>query len=122
MYIFGIEYPYVFKILQTECKVNINELGEKVYKNMVRAIEKLKVKSMYICIHYVVVNICVWFQVDTPDSVLQSGLGLTDLGQHAVLRSMVDPRDYDRLRLLQMNGGTPNTFEETIYKVNTLLQ
>ena len=57
------------------------------------------------------------FQVDTPDSVLQSGLGLTDLGQHAVLRSMVDPRDYDRLRHLQMNGGTPNTFEETIYKV-----
>lgn len=56
-------------------------------------------------------------QVDTPDSVLQSGLGLTDLGQHAVLRSMVDPRDYDRLRHLQMNGGAPNSFEETIYKV-----
>jgi hypothetical protein len=56
-------------------------------------------------------------RVDTPDSVLQSGLGLTDLGQHAVLRSMVDPRDYDRLRHLQMNGGAPNTFEETIYKV-----
>ncbi|CAG9817953.1 unnamed protein product [Phaedon cochleariae] len=56
-------------------------------------------------------------RVDTPDSVLQSGLGLTDLGQHAVLRSMVDPRDYDRLRHLQMNGGTPNTFEETIYKL-----
>lgn len=31
---------------------------------------------------------------------------------------MVDPRDYDRLRHLQMNGGAPNTFEETIYKVN----
>ncbi|KAJ3627359.1 hypothetical protein MTP99_014742 [Tenebrio molitor] len=56
-------------------------------------------------------------RVDTPDSVLQSGLGLTDLGQHAVLRSMVDPRDYDRLRHLQMNGGAPNTFEETIYKL-----
>ncbi|XP_017770104.1 PREDICTED: uncharacterized protein LOC108557904 isoform X2 [Nicrophorus vespilloides] len=56
-------------------------------------------------------------RVDTPDSVLQSGLGLTDLGQHAVLRSMVDPRDYDRLRHLQMNGSTPNTFEETIYKL-----
>ncbi|XP_056641614.1 uncharacterized protein LOC130448333 isoform X1 [Diorhabda sublineata] len=56
-------------------------------------------------------------RVDTPDSVLQSGLGLTDLGQHAVLRSMVDPRDYDRLRNLQLNGGTPNTFEETIYKL-----
>ncbi|XP_060525955.1 uncharacterized protein LOC132701787 isoform X2 [Cylas formicarius] len=56
-------------------------------------------------------------RVDTPDSVLQSGLGLTDLGQHAVLRSMVDPLDYDRLRHLQMNGGTPNTFEETIYKL-----
>ncbi|RZC42468.1 hypothetical protein BDFB_008581 [Asbolus verrucosus] len=59
--------------------------------------------------------------VDTPDSVLQSGLGLTDLGQHAVLRSMVDPRDYDRLRHLQMNGGAPNTFEETIYKVELML-
>ncbi|XP_072383858.1 uncharacterized protein [Diabrotica undecimpunctata] len=56
-------------------------------------------------------------RVDTPDSVLQSGLGLTDLGQHAVLRSMVDPRDYDRLRNLQLNGGTPNTFEETIYRL-----
>ncbi|XP_076259557.1 uncharacterized protein LOC143195919 isoform X2 [Rhynchophorus ferrugineus] len=56
-------------------------------------------------------------RVDTPDSVLQSGLGLTDLGQHAVLRSMVDPLDYDRLRHLQMNGGTPNSFEETIYKL-----
>ncbi|XP_030756991.1 uncharacterized protein LOC115882873 isoform X2 [Sitophilus oryzae] len=56
-------------------------------------------------------------RVDTPDSVLQSGLGLSDLGQHAVLRSMVDPMDYDRLRHLQMNGGTPNSFEETIYKL-----
>lgn len=56
-------------------------------------------------------------QVDTPDSVLQSGLGLTDLGQHAVLRSMVDPRDFDRLRHFQMNGGAPNTFEETIHRV-----
>ncbi|XP_022919887.2 uncharacterized protein [Onthophagus taurus] len=56
-------------------------------------------------------------RVDTPDSVLQSGLGLNDFGQHAVLRSMVDPRDYDRLRHLQMNGATANTFEETIYKV-----
>lgn len=59
-------------------------------------------------------------QVDTPDSVLQSGLGLTDLGQHAILRSMVDPRDYDRLRYLQLNGGTPNSFEETIYKVGMI--
>ncbi|KAJ8917209.1 hypothetical protein NQ315_012701, partial [Exocentrus adspersus] len=56
-------------------------------------------------------------RVDTPDSVLQSGLALTDLGQNAVLRSMVDPRDYERLRYLQMNGSTPNTFEETIYKL-----
>ncbi|XP_066149643.1 SAM and SH3 domain-containing protein 1-like isoform X1 [Euwallacea fornicatus] len=56
-------------------------------------------------------------RVDTPDSVLQSGLGLTDLGQHAVIRSMVDPLDYDRLRHLQMNGGAPTSFEETIYKL-----
>ncbi|KAH1012541.1 hypothetical protein HUJ05_011685 [Dendroctonus ponderosae] len=56
-------------------------------------------------------------RVDTPDSVLQSGLGLADLGQHAVLRSMVDPLDYDRLRHLQMNGGAPTSFEETIYKL-----
>uniref|UniRef100_A0A1Y1LAL0 Sterile alpha motif domain-containing protein 5 n=1 Tax=Photinus pyralis TaxID=7054 RepID=A0A1Y1LAL0_PHOPY len=56
-------------------------------------------------------------RVDTPDSVLQSGLGLTDLGQHAVLRSMVDPRDYDRLKYFQMNGGAPNTFEETIHRI-----
>ncbi|CAH1128601.1 unnamed protein product [Ceutorhynchus assimilis] len=56
-------------------------------------------------------------RVDTPDSVLQSGLGLTDLNQHAILRSMVDPMDYDRLRHLQMNGGAPSSFEETIYKL-----
>lgn len=58
-------------------------------------------------------------QVDTPDSVLQSGLGLgPDMG-HTILRSMVDPRDYDRLRYLQMNGGQPNSFEETIHRVNS---
>jgi hypothetical protein len=57
-------------------------------------------------------------QVDTPDSVLQSGLGLgPDMG-HTILRSMVDPRDYDRLRYLQMNGGQPNSFEETINRVS----
>lgn len=57
-------------------------------------------------------------QVDTPDSVLQSGLGLgPDMG-HTILRSMVDPRDYDRLRYLQMNGGQPNSFEETIHRVS----
>lgn len=57
-------------------------------------------------------------QVDTPDSVLQSGLGLgPDMG-HTILRSMVDPRDYDRLRYLQMNGGQANSFEETIQRVN----
>ncbi|XP_012289035.1 uncharacterized protein LOC105704408 isoform X2 [Orussus abietinus] len=56
-------------------------------------------------------------QVDTPDSVLQSGLGLgPDMG-HTILRSMVDPRDYDRLRYLQMNGGQPNSFEETIQRL-----
>ncbi|KYN28233.1 SAM and SH3 domain-containing protein 1, partial [Trachymyrmex cornetzi] len=56
-------------------------------------------------------------QVDTPDSVLQSGLGLgPDMG-HTILRSMVDPRDYDRLRYLQMNGGQPNSFEETIHRL-----
>ena len=55
--------------------------------------------------------------MDTPDSVLQSGLGLgPDMG-HTILRSMVDPRDYDRLRYLQMNGGQPNSFEETIHRV-----
>jgi len=58
--------------------------------------------------------------VDTPDSVLQSGLGLgPDMG-HTILRSMVDPRDYDRLRYLQMNGGQPNSFEETINRVSVL--
>jgi len=31
---------------------------------------------------------------------------------------MVDPRDYDRLRYLQMNGGQPNSFEETINRVS----
>ncbi|XP_018318482.1 uncharacterized protein LOC108732284 isoform X2 [Agrilus planipennis] len=57
-------------------------------------------------------------RVDTPDSVLQSGLGLpADLAQSNVLRSMIDPRDYDRLRYLQMNGGGPSTFEETIYRL-----
>lgn len=60
-------------------------------------------------------------QVDTPDSVLQSGLGLgPDMG-HTILRSMVDPRDYDRLRYLQMNGGQPNSFEETIHRVSFIL-
>lgn len=39
-----------------------------------------------------------------------------DMG-HTILRSMVDPRDYDRLRYLQMNGGQPNSFEETIHRV-----
>ncbi|XP_076171998.1 uncharacterized protein LOC143148989 isoform X2 [Ptiloglossa arizonensis] len=56
-------------------------------------------------------------RVDTPDSVLQSGLGLgPDMG-NTILRSMVDPRDYDRLRYLQMNGGQPNSFEETIHRL-----
>ncbi|XP_051171518.1 SAM and SH3 domain-containing protein 1-like isoform X3 [Leptopilina boulardi] len=56
-------------------------------------------------------------RVDTPDSVLQSGLGLgPDMG-HTILRSMVDPRDYDRLRYFQMNGGQSNTFEETIQRL-----
>ncbi|XP_046831824.1 uncharacterized protein LOC124954840 isoform X3 [Vespa velutina] len=56
-------------------------------------------------------------RVDTPDSVLQSGLGPgPDMG-HTILRSMVDPRDYDRLRYLQMNGGQPNSFEETINRL-----
>ncbi|EGI61022.1 SAM and SH3 domain-containing protein 1 [Acromyrmex echinatior] len=36
---------------------------------------------------------------------------------HTILRSMVDPRDYDRLRYLQMNGGQPNSFEETIHRI-----
>ncbi|XP_033338981.1 uncharacterized protein LOC117227652 isoform X1 [Megalopta genalis] len=57
------------------------------------------------------------FQVDTPDSVLQSGLGLRkDMG-NTILRSMVDPKDYDRLRCLQMNGSQPNSFEETIHRL-----
>lgn len=55
--------------------------------------------------------------MDTPDSVLQSGLGLgPDMG-HTILRSMVDPRDYERLRYLQMNGGHQTSFEETIHRV-----
>ncbi|XP_020708622.1 uncharacterized protein LOC105686971 isoform X4 [Athalia rosae] len=56
-------------------------------------------------------------RVDTPDSVLQSGLGLGPEMGHTILRSMVDPRDYDRLRYLQMNGGQPNSFEETIHRL-----
>lgn len=56
-------------------------------------------------------------QVDTPDSVLQSGLGLGP-GPDTALRSMVDPRDYDRLRFLQMSAAQPNTFEETIHRVS----
>lgn len=56
--------------------------------------------------------------MDTPDSVLQSGLGLGPDMEHTILRSMVDPRDYDRLRYLQMNGGQANSFEETIQRVN----
>ncbi|XP_063994884.1 SAM and SH3 domain-containing protein 1-like isoform X2 [Diachasmimorpha longicaudata] len=56
-------------------------------------------------------------RVDTPDSVLQSGLGLgSDMG-HTILRSMVDPRDYDRLKYFQMNGGQANSFEETIHRL-----
>ncbi|KAK0098408.1 hypothetical protein PV326_008683 [Microctonus aethiopoides] len=57
------------------------------------------------------------FLVDTPDSVLQSGLGLGPEMGHTILRSMVDPRDYDRLRYLQMNGSQPNSFEETIHRL-----
>ncbi|XP_016845914.1 uncharacterized protein LOC100124271 isoform X2 [Nasonia vitripennis] len=56
-------------------------------------------------------------RVDTPDSVLQSGLGLTPDTGHTVLRSMVDPRDYDRLKYLQANGSQANTFEETIHRL-----
>lgn len=56
-------------------------------------------------------------QVDTPDSVLQSGLGLGP-GPDTALRSMVDPRDYDRLRFFQMSAAQPNTFEETIHRVS----
>ncbi|XP_050667547.1 uncharacterized protein LOC126967146 isoform X7 [Leptidea sinapis] len=55
-------------------------------------------------------------RVDTPDSVLQSGLGL-EAGSDTVLRSMVDPRDYDRLRFFQMSAAHPNTFEETIHRL-----
>ncbi|CAG9795103.1 unnamed protein product [Diatraea saccharalis] len=55
-------------------------------------------------------------RVDTPDSVLQSGLGLGP-GPDTALRSMVDPRDYDRLRFLQMTAAQPNTFEETIHRL-----
>nr|XP_032512636.1 uncharacterized protein LOC116766697 isoform X6 [Danaus plexippus plexippus] len=55
-------------------------------------------------------------QVDTPDSVLQSGLGLGP-GPDTALRSMVDPRDYDRLRFFQMSAAQPNTFEETIHRL-----
>ncbi|XP_049870065.1 uncharacterized protein LOC126369608 isoform X8 [Pectinophora gossypiella] len=55
-------------------------------------------------------------RVDTPDSVLQSGLGLGP-GPDTALRSMVDPRDYDRLRFFQMSAAQPNTFEETIQRL-----
>jgi hypothetical protein len=50
------------------------------------------------------------FQVGTPDSVPES-----------MLPSIVDPRDYDRLRFMQMNGGTGNSFEETIHRVSSYL-
>lgn len=66
---------------------------------------------------YFVFSSFLLFKVDTPDSVLQSGLGLGPEMGHTILRSMVDPRDYDRLRYLQMNGGQPNSFEETIHRV-----
>ncbi|KAJ8681873.1 hypothetical protein QAD02_017665 [Eretmocerus hayati] len=57
-------------------------------------------------------------RVDTPDSVLQSGLGLTpDSGPSTVFRSMVDPRDYERLKYLQTNGSHANSFEETIHRL-----
>ncbi|XP_069681271.1 uncharacterized protein [Periplaneta americana] len=45
-------------------------------------------------------------RVGTPDSVAES-----------MLPSIVDPRDYDRLRFMQMNGGTGNSFEETIHRL-----
>ncbi|XP_049770982.1 SAM and SH3 domain-containing protein 1-like [Schistocerca cancellata] len=45
-------------------------------------------------------------RVGTPDSVVES-----------MLPSIVDPRDYDRLRFMQMNGGAPNSFEETIHRL-----
>lgn len=54
--------------------------------------------------------------MDTPDSVLQSGLCGFGAPRDTALRSMVDPLDYDRLRYLQMNGH-PTTFEETIHRV-----
>ncbi|XP_058791088.1 uncharacterized protein LOC131664201 [Phymastichus coffea] len=53
-------------------------------------------------------------RVDTPDSVLQSGLGLTSDSGYIVLRSMVDSCDYDRLKYLQTSGKQMNSFEETI--------
>ncbi|XP_044586528.1 uncharacterized protein LOC123266355 isoform X2 [Cotesia glomerata] len=56
-------------------------------------------------------------RIDTPDSVLQSGLDLGPEISHAVLRSMVDPKDYDRLRYFQMNSGQSNSFEETIHRI-----
>jgi hypothetical protein len=46
-------------------------------------------------------------QVGTPDSMAES-----------MLPSVVDPRDYDHLRFMQMNGGTGNNFEETIHRVS----
>lgn len=45
-------------------------------------------------------------QVGTPDSMAES-----------MLPSVVDPRDYDHIRFMQMNGGTGNNFEETIHRV-----
>lgn len=59
-------------------------------------------------------------QVDTPDSVLQSGLGLTPDNGLTVLRSMVDPRDYERLKYLRINGCQNNSFEETIHRVRLM--
>ncbi|XP_068085600.1 uncharacterized protein [Anabrus simplex] len=44
-------------------------------------------------------------RMGTPDSV------------DSMLPSIVDPRDYDRLRFMQMNGGAPNSFEETIHRL-----
>lgn len=66
-------------------------------------------------------------RADTPDSVLRSTLGPQHT-QHQVLRSMVDPRDYDRLiGIAQLNhinsGGSiiSNSFEETIYRVRNFI-
>ncbi|XP_053598822.1 uncharacterized protein LOC103576410 isoform X2 [Microplitis demolitor] len=56
-------------------------------------------------------------RVDTPDSVLQSGLDLGPEMSHTVLRSIVDPKDFDRLRYFQMNSGQSNSFEETIHRL-----